>query len=104
MPDLKFLKLLEKVELRWRTYGGEYVAIPGQVQEIDQDLLMLWYNRNAPSYQPPEAAQVVEVVTTSPNGVGLVPARVRRRMPVDLMEVDVTGEVVWTQRRQYVRE
>jgi PilZ domain-containing protein len=104
MADLRFLKPLERVELRWRTYGGEYVVIPGQIQEIGQDTILLWYNRNAPTYQAPEAAQELEIGATTANGIGLIPATVRNRVPIDLMEVVVTGEPVWTQRRQYVRE
>ena len=98
------IRALQRVELRWRTYEGDLVSVPGQIQDFDDSAIDLWYDRAAPGYQPLESRQKLDILVPVDSALLVVPVVVSRRVPVDRVVVEINGEPVRAQRRQYVRE
>lgn len=97
-------RALQRVMLRWRTYEGDLVSVPGQIQDFEASTIDLWYDRSAPGYQPFDSRQKLEVLVPIDSALLVVEVVVRRRVPIDRIIVEVNGQPVRTQRRQYVRE
>jgi hypothetical protein len=43
---------MQRVRIRWHTLNGGEVAVPGQVQSVNGQVVEVWFDRNAPSFNP----------------------------------------------------
>jgi c-di-GMP-binding flagellar brake protein YcgR len=102
--DLRFLRPLQRVEVRWHTLDGGEVAIPGQVQSVDGAALAIWFDRTAPGFNPSHADDAVWLDVSGSDAVYVVPARLVGRQPPDILFLAVQGPARRDQRRHYVRE
>jgi hypothetical protein len=95
---------MERVYLRWHSMDGGECGVPGQVQSIEGDLVEVWFDRNAPSFNPRHSDDHVWIDV--PSGADtLVFAGVLIGMrPPDTLVILVHGLPRRDQRRQYVRE
>jgi hypothetical protein len=82
---------MQRVRIRWHTLNGGEVAVPGQVQTVAGQVVEVWFDRNAPSYNPLHADDQVWIDTLGD-------------LQTYTMIVLVQGLPRKDQRRQYVRE
>jgi hypothetical protein len=97
---------MQKVNVRWHTLDGGEVSVPGQLQSVDGEMVDVWINRHAPSFNPKKSHPDDRVWIDAPSGnhtyvfggwlIGM-------RSP-DTLVVMVNGLPRRDQRRQYVRE
>src|ERR1043166_5732276 len=43
---------MQRVMIRWHTLDGGEVAIPGQIQDVMDEIVEVWFDRNVASYNP----------------------------------------------------
>src|SRR5688500_7516527 len=51
-PIFEATGAMESVRLRWHSMDGGESCVPGQVQSIDGEIVEVWFDRNAPSFNP----------------------------------------------------
>ena len=97
---------MQKVRIRWHTLDGGETTIPGQLQSIDGEMIEIWFDRNAPGYDPLRTQMDDHIwidafsgVETYVFGGWLIGIR-----PPDTLVIMVKGLPRRDQRRQFVRE
>lgn len=95
---------MQRVRLRWHTLNGGEVAVPGQVQTVNGQVVEVWFNRNAPSFNPLHSDDQIWVDTLDGTETYVYAGWLIGMRPPDTMIVLVQGLPRKDQRRQYVRE
>jgi c-di-GMP-binding flagellar brake protein YcgR len=95
---------MQRVRIRWHTLDGGEVAVPGQVQTVTGQVVEVWFDRNAPSYNPLHADDQVWIDTLGDLQTYVYAGWIIGMKPPDTMVVLVQGLPRKDQRRQYVRE
>lgn len=95
---------MQRVRIRWHTLNGGEVAVPGQVQTVDGQLVQVWFDRNAPSYNPLHSDDQVWIDTLGDIDTYVYAGWIVGMRPPDTMVVLVQGLPRKDQRRQFVRE
>jgi hypothetical protein len=83
--------------------GGES-SVPGQVQSIDGELVEVWFDRTAPSFNPRHSDDHVLIDVPSGEDTLVFPGVLIGMRPPDTLVILVYGLPRRDQRRQYVRE
>jgi len=95
---------MQRVRIRWHALNGGEVAVPGQVYTVDGQLVQVWFDRSAPSYNPLHSDDQVWIDTISDADTYVYAGWIVGMRPPDTMVVLVQGLPRKDQRRQYVRE
>jgi c-di-GMP-binding flagellar brake protein YcgR len=95
---------MQRVRIRWHTLDGGEVAVPGQIQTVEGQVIEVWFDRNAPSYNPLHSDDQVWIDTMGDLETYVYAAWIIGMRPPDTMVVLVQGLPRKDQRRQYVRE
>jgi c-di-GMP-binding flagellar brake protein YcgR len=95
---------MQRVRIRWHTLDGGEVAVPGQIQTVEGQTVTVWFDRNAPSYNPLHSDDQVWIDTLGEAETYVYAAWITGMRPPDTMVVLVQGLPRKDQRRQYVRE
>jgi hypothetical protein len=95
---------MENVRLRWHSMDGGESAVPGQVQSIDGELVEVWFDRNAPSYNPRHSDDQIWIDVPSGEDTLVFIGVLIGMRPPDTLVILVYGLPRKDQRRQYVRE
>jgi c-di-GMP-binding flagellar brake protein YcgR len=95
---------MQQVRLRWHSMGGGEVSVPGQIQTIDGELVAIWFDRTAPSFNPLHSDDQIWVDVFCGTETFVFSSWLIGLRPPDTMVVLVQGLPRKDQRRQYVRE
>jgi c-di-GMP-binding flagellar brake protein YcgR len=95
---------MQRVMVRWHTLDGGEVSIPGQIQDVNDELVEVWFDRNAHSYNPLHSDDRVWLDTFEGHTTYVFAGWIVGMRPPDTMVINVDGLPRRDQRRQYVRE
>src|SRR5262245_11086228 len=97
---------MQKVRIRWHTLDGGETSIPGELRSIDGEMVEVWFDRQAPGYDPLRSQMDDHIwidafsdVDTYVFAGWLIGIR-----PPDTLVIMVRGLPRRDQRRQHVRE
>jgi c-di-GMP-binding flagellar brake protein YcgR len=95
---------MQRVIVRWHTLDGGEVAIPGQIQDVDGEIVEVWFDRNSESYDPLRSDDRVWIDALDGNTTYVFAGWIIGMRPPDTLVINVDGLPRRDQRRQYVRE
>ena len=95
---------MQRVRIRWHTLNGGEVAVPGQVQRVEGQVIDIWFDRSSPSYNPLHSDDQVWIDTLGEMETYVYAGWIIGMRPPDTMAILVQGLPRKDQRRQYVRE
>lgn len=95
---------MENVRLRWHSMDGGESAVPGQVQSIDGEIVEVWFDRTAPSFNPRHSDDQIWIDVPSGEDTLVFIGVLIGMRPPDTLVILVYGLPRRDQRRQYVRE
>jgi hypothetical protein len=103
-PIFNAVSPMERVRLRWHSMDGGESGVPGQIQSIDGELVEIWFDRNAPSFNPRHSDDQVWIDVASGEDTLVFGGVLIGMRPPDTLVILVYGLPRRDQRRQYVRE
>jgi c-di-GMP-binding flagellar brake protein YcgR len=95
---------MQKVMIRWHTLDGGEVSIPGQIQDVTDEMVEVWFDRNVASYNPLHSDDRVWLDTFEGENTFVFSGWIIGMRPPDTMVINVEGLPRRDQRRQHVRE
>jgi c-di-GMP-binding flagellar brake protein YcgR len=95
---------MQRVMIRWHTLDGGEVSIPGQIQDVSDEIVEVWFDRNVSSYNPLHSDDRVWLDTFEGNTTFVFSGWIIGMRPPDTMVINVDGLPRRDQRRQHVRE
>jgi c-di-GMP-binding flagellar brake protein YcgR len=95
---------MQQVRLRWHSMNGGEVSVPGQIQSIDGEIVDVWFDRSAPSFNPLHSDDQIWVDVFFGSETFVFASWLIGMRPPDTMVILVQGLPRKDQRRQYVRE
>jgi len=95
---------MQKVMIRWHTLDNGEVSIPGQILDVDGEVVSVWFNRNVSSYNPYHADDRVWLDTFEGHVTQIFAGWLIGMRPPDTLVINIDGLPRRDQRRQHVRE
>jgi c-di-GMP-binding flagellar brake protein YcgR len=95
---------MQRVTIRWHSLDGGEVAIPGQLQSIDGELIAVWFDRSSASFNPLRGDDQIWIDAVANSHTYVFAGWLIGMRPPDTLVILVKGLPRRDQRRQYVRE